>query len=109
MKVHRLPRYRVAIPLSSRCMHVVSATPEQAVRVALEESGMLEGREITKTKEGVNWTFYRINPPLPASWMGDCDVPVSVVNPKQGVVSLVEAECQGTMLVSLPEQGVQDE
>lgn len=109
MKVQVLSRFRVAIPLTSRCVYVVAPSVEVATRVVLHDTGMLEGRTLETSKEGANWAFFKVTPPLPASWLGDCDVPTSVVNPKSGEVSCIEAEYQGDILVSLPESEVLDE
>ena len=108
MKVQRLPRYRVAIPLSGRCVHVVASSPEEAVSIVLADTDMLKGRDVKKHQEGNNWTFWKVDPPIPSTWLGDAPTPTSPVNPKKGVVTCIETEYKGEMLVSVPTE-VKDE
>lgn len=98
MKIHKRRCYRVAIPLTGRFRKVLAGSAGEALEAVLIDSGMRESRSFTETKDGPNWTFFEIDPPLPRTWLGSGQVPKTVTNPKDHI-SVVEVEERGEMLL----------
>jgi len=106
--IHNLKTFRVAVPLSDRSLNVVAPSGLAAVKAALQDTGLDEGRSVTEIKRGTGWMFYEIKPPLPRTWLGEAPVAPNVTNPTEHL-NIIEVEVHGSTLVYLEPEEIPDE